>query len=294
AVMRAMSDRAGGKKWFEEYGTNKSRRFRYIGEDDDPLADMFNAKVVNDLKKYWRFCQDSAGFFPMSWIEYFFKDCVDLLDIKNKRQKGEQVLASSMDIILNNIELLPFLYESIVNRRVLAINYKPYEEELVELEFHPQYLREYNGRWHLLGHAKDKMPEWTFDIAIDRIVAKPRELYKVAYIPAPANFYKDVFNNRVGVSCNCAEPRKIRIRAHNINMYKLTETKPIHHSQNVIVPFGKHDDGEYGEFEIFVEINNEFIGKVLQMGEGLEVVSPDDVRGIFAKRVSAMHELYSK
>ena len=55
---------------FEEEGTNRNKRFRYIGNDDDPLADMRNAKVINDLRQYWKFCQDSAGFFPSSWLKH--------------------------------------------------------------------------------------------------------------------------------------------------------------------------------------------------------------------------------
>ena len=101
---------------FEEEGNNRNKRFRYVGKDDDPLADMRNAKVINNLRQYWKFCQDSAGFFPKSWLEYFFHDCQDLLDIKAKRQKGEQVISSSLDRILTNIEYLPQLYEAITNK----------------------------------------------------------------------------------------------------------------------------------------------------------------------------------
>lgn len=114
---------------FEEDGNNKNRRFRYIGKDNDPLADMRNAKVINDLRQYWKFCQDSAGFFPKSWLEYFFKDCQDLLDMKAKRQKGEQVISASLDRILTNIEYLPSLYEAITNKMVQEIDYKPFDEE---------------------------------------------------------------------------------------------------------------------------------------------------------------------
>lgn len=35
---------------------------------------------------------------------------------------------------------------------------------------------------------------------------------------------------------------------------------------------------EYGEFELYVEQNNELIGRILQKGEKLEVISPLDVR----------------
>ena len=99
-----------GEEHFEIEGNNKNRRFRYIGEDNDPLTNMRNAKVINNLRQYWKFCQDSAGFFPKSWLEYFFKDCQDLLEMRARKQKGEQVISASLDRILTNIEYLPMLY----------------------------------------------------------------------------------------------------------------------------------------------------------------------------------------
>lgn len=278
----------------ESSGSNRdNKRFKYIGKDDDPLADMRNAKVVNDLRQYWQFCQDSAGFFPMSWLEYFFKDCWDLLDIKEKQRKGEQVLSADQDRMLTNIELLPSLYVAITNKQVLSIDYKPYMEDVRTLMFHPHCLKEYNGRWHLFGHADEQTPEWGYDIALDRIVGKPREIYKHDYIAAPKGYYNKFFNNIVGVShFKDAKVADVHIRAHNINMYKLTETKKIHHTQETTIPFGQHEDGEYGEFSVRVEVNNEFIGRILQMGAGLEIVSPNEVRDIFKQRVEELAKLY--
>ena len=289
-----------GERNFEEDGNNRSKRFRYIGKDDDPLADMRNAKVINDLKQYWQFCQDSAGFFPSSWLEYFFKDSRDLLDIKTKKKKGEQVLSVSLDRMLTNIEMLPSLYEAIVHKQVLSISYKPYDEEEYTLTFHPHYLKEFNGRWHLFGHAEDHTPEFGYNVALDRIIAKPKELYKVIYKPAPQGFYEEFFKNIVGVSHmkdehgNPYQVLPIHIRAHNYYMYRLTESKKIHPSQDIVIPFGEHEDGMYGEFVVYVEINNEFIGRILQMGDGLEIVAPNNVRQIFKKRVSELVNRYQK
>jgi hypothetical protein len=279
---------------FEYDGNNRNKRFRYIGTDDDPLADMRNAKVINNLRQYWKFCQDSAGFFPKSWLEYFFHDCQDLLDIKAKRQKGEQVISSSIDRILTNIEYLPQLYEAITDKMVLEIEYKPYDEEQVTLLFHPHYLKECNGRWHLFGHAEGRYPEFGYDIALDRLQAKPRERNKVKYIPAPKHFYDEFFKDIVGVShMKDANKEHIIIRAHEHYIFKLIDTKPLHQSYEVLKPYGVYKDGIYAEFSVDVELNNEFIGRVLQMGAGLEVMSPDNVRDIFAKRVKdlAMHYL---
>lgn len=293
--LRNEIEKKEGKECIETRGNNRSNKsFRYVGIDPDPLSDMRNVKIINDLRQYWRFCQDSAGFFPTAWLEYFFKDCKDLFAMKKKLQDGEQVLTSSMDRILKNIQLLPSLYEDIIQQWVLSIAYKPYEEqEPLQLIFHPQHLREYNGRWHLFGHAEGLEPEWTFDVALDRIEGVPKILHHVAYLPAPKNFYSDYFNNKVGVSHHEGhEAKDIVIRAHTSYMYKLTETKPIHGSQKTLSTFAEHADGCYGDFCVHVEVNNELIGKILQMGDGLEVVSPQDVRDIMAQRIANMNRRY--
>ena len=284
-----------GNGCFEEEGNNRSKRFRYIGNDSDPLADMINAKVINNLRQYWKFCQDSAGFFPKVWLEYYFKDCQDLLEMKERRIKGEQVISASIDRILTNIEFLPMLYEAIANKIALEIDYKPFYEEMRTLTFHPHYLKEYNGRWHLLGHAEGEEPEHGYNIALDRMQARPREKYSITYKCAPAMFYEQYFKDIVGLTHKKdVEVERVVVRAHTLYIYKLTETKPIHNSQDVVTPFGEYNDGSYGEFSLQVKINDEFIGRILQMGPGLEIISPTNVREAFKERVDKMAELYKK
>ena len=282
-----------GEEHFKIEGNNRNRRFRYIGKDNDPLADMRNAKVINNLRQYWKFCQDSAGFFPKSWLEYFFKDCRDLLEMKSRKQKGEQVISSSLERILTNIEYLPMLYEAIVNKQVLEIDYKPYGGEQETLIFHPHYLKEYNGRWSLFGHAEGHSPENGYNIPLDRIQTRPREQSKIEYIPAPSMFYEQFFKDIVGVS-HTKDTTKydIVLRAHTYYIYKLTETKPIHPSQSIASPWGDHEDGSYGDFSLEVEVNNELFGRILQMGAGLEIVSPIEVRDLFKQRVQDLAKLY--
>lgn len=291
-VRSAITEKVG-EGCFEEDGNNRNKRFRYIGKDNDPLADMRNAKVINNLRQYWKFCQDSAGFFPKPWLEYFFKDCQDLLDMKARKRKGEQVISASLDRILTNIEYLPMLYEAIVNKQVLEIDYKPYGKEQETLIFHPHFLKEYNGRWNLFGHAEGCIPENGYNIPLDRIQTKPREKSKIKYIAAPPMFYEYFFKDIVGVS-HLKDPTiyPVIVRAHTYYIYKLTESKPIHQSQFIAIPWGDYVDGTYGEFSIQVEVNNEFLGRILQMGAGLEIVSPNEVREMFKQRVLGLAKLY--
>lgn len=282
-----------GESNIEISGNKRNKCYRYTGESDDPLKEMRIAKTINNLKTYWEFCQDSAGFFPMSWLEYFFQDCKDLLDIKNRRGKGEMILASSLDRKSKNIELLPYLYEMIKTCSVLTIKYKPFDEEERILIFHPHFLKEFNGRWHLYGHAEKQEPQFGYALALDRIIDKPKKYFLSKYICAPDNFYHDFFFNIVGVSHRPeTKTENIVIRAHSNYIFNLTETKPIHHSQETLKPFSKYEDGEYAEFLVRVEVNNEFIGRILQMGAGLEIMSPQYVRDEFKDSINKLSQRY--
>lgn len=70
-----------------------------------------------------------------------------------------------------NIELLPYLYESIRDEEILRIKYAHTDEDGVI--FHPHLLKEYNGRWFLFGHAVGKEPEFGYNLALGRIMDIP-------------------------------------------------------------------------------------------------------------------------
>lgn len=283
-----------GEDCIETRGNNRAKEFRYVGKIDNPLEDLQNASAINDIRTYAQFCEDSAGFFPRVWLDYFFEDTLDLLKITRRRKDGEQMISSSIDRELTNVHLLPVLYEAIRDKRVLNIQYKPYEEDSISLTFHPHLLKEHNGRWFLFGHAANKIPEFGYNLALDRIEGEPEILpLSEKYVPAPKGFYNEFFRNIVGVShLKDSKPCPVTIRATNYGVFKLTETKKIHHSQNTIKEFKKYEDGEYGEFSLYVEPNKEFIGRILQMGDGLVVTSPTEVRNMLRESVLKLADLY--
>lgn len=292
-VKKAITERAGQDQ-IKSIGNNRNRKFQYCGKEKDPLADLMNETFAKDLRGFWAFCKSTGGLFPLPCLKEFFKNSMDLLEeIKSSKEYGNQVLSVSIDRHLKNIEYLPLLYNAIINKRVLEIEYRPFGKEQETLEFHPHYLKEFNGRWHLFGHADEHLPNEGYDIALDRIQAKPREEKDAEFIEAPTKFYETRFLNIVGIShSEEATIEKITIRVHTLYMYKLVETKPFHHSQETAVKFGEHEDGTYGEFTIEVEVNNELIGQILQMGPELEVMSPSCVRNAFAERVHALSKMY--
>ena len=117
----------------------------------------------------------------------------------------------------------------------------------------------------------------------------------VEYVPAPKHFYDEFFKDIVGVShMKDARKEHIVIRARSLYIFKLMDNKPVHKSYTVVKPYAQYKDGEYAEFSVDVEPNNEFFGRILQMGAGLEIVSPESVRDEIAQRVHEMDDLYPK
>ena len=272
------------------------RGYRYVGTDEDPLKDMVNARAITDLKEYWTFCQDSEGFLPEEWLEHFMKDTKDLLEIHNRKRRKQQIMGTDLACrSVRNRDLIPQLYEYIKMQRVLSIMYKSgYDDDKREqLVFHPHYLREFNGRWFLFGHAEGKEKENGYNLAVDRIECKPVRLLDKKWRGAPEGFYEDYFRDIVGVSHEKkSEPCHVVLRAHSKYMFGLVKTCPLHHSQKIVTDFGEHDGKEYGEFELYVEQNNELIGRILQKGEKLEVISPLDVRKRVKEEVQEIMRRY--
>lgn len=273
----------------ETRGNIRNREFRYVGNDNDPLKDLLNSIVIKDLQTYWQFCQNTAGFVPIVWLEHFFRNSHDLLDIKKRKSKGEERISTSFESKLRNIELLPKLYEAIENRHVLALEYEQYYSKTVSLIFHPHYLKEYNNRWFLFGHAEGLEPRIGYNVALDRISCEPILLENKTYIESPSGFYTDLFKDIVGVTNKKdSEIQTIRIRAFSPYIFNLIETKPIHSSQIVDLPY----NGNYGDFLLRIKINNEFIGRILQMGQDLEVISPENIRLKIKERIECMSQRY--
>ena len=88
-------------------GGTRNRVFHYVGERSDPLGNT-NCRMIKDVKRYWEFCQDSGGFFPEVWLDYFFKDTLNLQKLKERKRRP--LICVGLDRSLTHLEYLPNLY----------------------------------------------------------------------------------------------------------------------------------------------------------------------------------------
>ncbi|MBO4892472.1 MAG: WYL domain-containing protein [Prevotella sp.] len=256
----------------------KGKAFKYVGESNDPLFEERKAIVQKSVEEYALFCKASAGIMPASWFSSFFENTQLLLDTNREAKDGDMRISSSMEQILTNIHLLPVFFKAISDKQVLRFDYQRFGQEPFTLTFHPQFLKEYNGRWFVFGEA-DREPYQAYNVPLDRIVDEVCEVDDVEYIPAPKGFYQAFFNNIIGVTHEKgAKVEEVIIRTKTEYQHGLLLTKPLHHSQKETLPFGEHDNQWYGEVRLTIEPNRELRGRILLYGDNLEVISPQLLR----------------
>ena len=289
-VLRALEKACPG--CIVDNGKSKGKAYRYVGKDDDPLAEERKAVVQKSVEDYVEFCKASAGILPATWFSSFFENTQLLLDVNRDVETGDKHISAGLEQNLKNIDLLPVFHKAITDHQVLRFSYQRFGQEPFTLTFHPQYLKEYNGRWFVFGDA-DREPFKAYNVPLDRIVGELTIADDVEYIPAPKGFYQQFFNNIVGVTHEKeAKVEKVVIRTKTEYQHGLLLTKPFHHSLKETQPYGEHPDGTYGEVTLTVEPNRELRGRILLYGENLEVVSPQSLREQIKEIVRKQMEQY--
>ena len=269
----------------EDNGKSKGKAYRYVGNDEDPLAAERQAIEQKRIEDYVAFCKASAGILPSSWFSSYFENTQLLLDTNREVESGASHIRSSLEQNLTNIDLLPVFNKAITDRQVLQFSYQRFGQEPFELTLHPQFLKEYNGRWFVFGEADRRRSSGehetfkAYNVPLDRIVGEVSTVDDVEYIPAEKGFYQQYFKNIIGVTHEKgAKVEQVVIRTKSEYQHGLLLTKALHHSQKEAMTFGEHDGKWYGEVTLTIEPNRELRGRILMYGEGLEVVEPLTLR----------------
>ena len=290
-VLKALEKACPG--CIEDNGLNKGKAYRYIGKDNDPLAAERQAIEQKRIEDYVAFCKASAGILPSSWFSSYFENTQLLLDTNREVESGASHIRSSLEQNLTNIDLLPVFHKAITDRQVLRFSYQRFGQEPFELVFHPQFLKEYNGRWFVFGES-DREPYQAYNVPLDRITGEVNKVDDVGYIPAEKGFYQDFFKNIIGVTHEKdAKVEEVVIRTKTEYQHGLLLTKPLHHSQKESLAFGEHEDGNYGEVMLTIEPNRELRGKILAYGQYLEVVKPQALREHISEILKEQLEQYT-
>ncbi len=158
------------------------------------------------------------------------------------------------------------LYEAIVEKKVLYIEYEPFDKPVLKWQIHPYYLKQYNGRWFLFGlngsifNGRSNIT----NIALDRI--KSISPSNVAYIENETIDFEEYFDDVIGVTIKPDNPIEIIVLKFTPDRFNFVTTKPIHPYQV--------EDKENCTVTLKVVPNNELKTLILSFGDDVEVLSP--------------------
>lgn len=180
------------------------------------------------------------------------------------------------------------LFDAIIHSKAVRLIYKSYKNECeVQRIVHPYMLRQYNKRWFLIA-LTEGFEDRLSNYALDRIVGLER--VAIPYVSHEGFFdLSTYYNDVVGVSVPSHGEKQIIELSVASSLYPYIASKPIHHSQQVIV---EKDD------EVVIRLtlipNYEFEQLLLSYGEGVEVLNPLSLRETMKKRIELIWNKYNR
>lgn len=261
--------------------TRDNRRvfYRYV----DPAFSINNMPLneteINHLNEAVNVLAQFKGMPKFEWLQEM------LPKLKQGAQTEPDVIIDfDTNPFLKGLEHLGILYNAVHYKKVLKINYQPYEQEMsYEVELHPYFLKQYNNRWFLFGYNPlNEKSDW--NLAIDRI-AGIKEI-KGRYKKNEIN-WQEYFDDMIGVTKTAGEETQEVVLHFYGRQGKYVETKPIHGSQRT-----KWIDNSTLEVRLLLMLNYELERLILSYADGVKVVKPKSLINKIEKRLSGAVKNY--
>jgi predicted DNA-binding transcriptional regulator YafY len=262
--------------WSIPLERNKEERKVYYRYETDDFS--INKQPINELEaeKLKSALLVLSRFKGMPQFEWVNELILKLQEAFKLQSHNREIISFDANEYLKNIHFLGDLFNAILYKKVLCIEYKSFKSDIItSLEIHPYYLKQFNNRWFLIG-ANPKFDNLT-NMALDRIFSFTETNNK--FIETSIDF-NEYFDDIIGVSIpQNAVITKIIIQT-TTDLMPYIMTKPLHGSQKKI-----NIDETGFTFSIEVIPNHELEKLILSFGEGLRIVSPDFFKDKIKKRL---------
>jgi predicted DNA-binding transcriptional regulator YafY len=179
-------------------------------------------------------------------------------------------------------------YDTIVNaildKQPLRLVYKKFNADVDVHTYHPYFLKEYKGRWYLLGYSEHIHFHPT--LGLDRIESiSPASVAFKENTKLNPNTY---FNNTIGITLGKGNPEEVLLHFTPVQANYI-KTQFLHHTQEVV-----QDDGNGLIVKMKLIPNYELLQLLLSFGAEVEVLEPATLREQITTTIRKMTERYSK
>jgi predicted DNA-binding transcriptional regulator YafY len=278
--IKFMRDSQGFNAPIESFKDGRKAWYRYSDMSFSINNQPLNEKEAQQLKESLATLSRFKGMPQFEWVD----EIKARLEVSFKLKSHEKVIEFEENQYLTGKEHIGVLYDAIINKQVLEIQYHPFKrEDPMQLILHPYFLKQYNNRWFLFGRRNDVANMTT--IALDRI--NDIQTVRADYIPNNEINFEEYFYDIVGVSVpndNTPETILLKIDAES---WPYIRTKPIHGSQKV-----KEQTADYTIIELCLIPNFELESILFSHGETIEVLGPDCLRQRIKDRLVKLNEKY--
>lgn len=244
--------------------------------------------ITDDDKWVLDFANATMNAFGNSNLVIHFDGLVNKLVTGSSQQKsnlphGADFIAVEKNTSAEGYQYLYNLYQNIIERKVVSVEYQPFGRTAKKYTLSPYLLKQYRNRWYVIGYIHEK--EKTLVFALDRI--KELTHLKAKYFTDTQFNAAEYFKYSFGVTHNYnLQPEKVRFWFNAINKEYIL-SQPLHHSQQVI----EHTN-EFAIIEINVIITWELKAMIMGYGSGIKVLAPESLQQSIATELKAAASLY--
>lgn len=217
-----------------------------------------------------------GGYYINKEDSIYFDDIFQTLELVDKALYFKNLLNQSTKILqyfsfsatnFKGFEWIDKVVKAIDKKYILKLKHKRFTSQIVtEREIEPYLLKEYLGRWYVVGYDRLKKENRSF--GLDRIMNI--EVLDKKFKKVKTKEIKKNFENTIGL--DFSKPELVTL-SFNKNTKNYFITNPWHKEYEII-----KDDKNELIVKFFISVNYELIQRILMHNKNIKVIEPNSLK----------------